>query len=83
MTDIGFAIFLHLWSFGEKGHGLAHDDFTFTRMFVFFNLISQFSAEYINGNPDLKLAFKNIEELQKSVHTHEERISRLENQPVG
>lgn len=55
---------------------------TFTRMIFFFNFFSHFSAEYINENPDLKLAFQKIEELQKIVHTQDERISILEKRPL-
>lgn len=53
--------------------------FTFTRMFFIFNLFSHFSAEDINGNPEWKLAFQKIEELQK---TQDERISLLEKRPL-
>lgn len=52
---------------------------TFTRMFFIFNLFSHFSAEYINGNPEWKLAFQKIQELQK---TQDERISLLEKRPL-
>lgn len=55
---------------------------TFTRMFFLFNLFRHFSAEEINGNPEWKLAFQKIEELQKTVHTQDERISLLEKRPL-
>lgn len=52
-----------------------------TGTFFFFNLFCQLSAEYINDNPDLKLAFQKIEDLQKIMHTQDERISILEKRP--